>query len=488
MFNKDFYPTPPAVISKMIEPFRGKLSKYSILEPSAGNGAILDYLMDRHLVQKDDVYAIEREPELKMILQQKEYKVLGDDFLQYCGSNHFDLILMNPPFANGDEHFLKAWNLLKNGHIVCLLNAETLSNPFSEKRKLLQKVLEDNSATVENLGQCFTTASRKTNVDVIMVTVRKQSENQFKFTFENLGREKGFKIDEETLQNPIAVRDVIGNMIIRFEKLQEVFINYMKVKAEMEFYTEGLLPERKSLTGIINDAVKGGPHSRSQKFNRFSDLMRNEIWQVVMDKINIQQFMTSSVRENFDKFRTTQGAVDFTRENVAQLIELLYENKGSILDKAVVDVFDLCTMCHKENRCHVEGWKTNDKWKVNRKIILPNIITIGYNGHYSVSHYGGHYRKFEDIDKVMCYLSGKHFSQIDRIDAGIQRYEVGRTEKLATEFFWIRCFKKGTIHLEFKDKYLWQEFNMRACAGKNWLPEAEKKAWQEASSKIKIAA
>lgn len=487
MFNKDFFPTPFPVIQKMIAPFRDKINKYSILEPSAGNGDIIDFLVGHHLVDIKDVYCIEKEPELKMILQQKGYKVLGDDFLQYSGSNHFDLILMNPPFSEGGEHFLKAWDTLKNGSIVCLLNSETLNNPHTEKRKLIQKILADNAAQIDDLGRCFTTAKRKTDVNVSMVTIRKRSENQFKFTFENLGREKVFKIDEETLQNPLAVRDVIGNMIIRFEKLQHTFIEYMKVKAEMEFYTEGLLPKRKSLTSIINEAVSGGVRSRSQKFNRFSDLMRNEIWQVVMDKINIQQFMTYSVRENFDKFRETQGAVDFTRENVQQLISLLYENKGSILDKAVVDVFDLCTQYHKENRCHVEGWKTNDRWKVNRKIILPNIISPGWNRTYSVSHYGGNYRKFEDMDKVMCYLSGKRYSEIDRIDAGIQRYEVGRTEKLETEFFWIRCFKKGTIHLEFKDKYLWQEFNMRACAGKNWLPEAEKKAWQQASSKIKLA-
>lgn len=509
MFNKDFFPTPQAIIRKMIEPFRDKIGKCSILDPSAGSGDILDYLVNSHLVNQKDVYCIEQEPELKMILQQKGYKVLGDDFLKYSGNNHFNLILMNPPFSKGDEHFLKAWDVVKNGHIVCLLNSETLENPYSEKRKLIQKLIADNGATVENLGQCFTTAKRKTDVNVSMVTIHKKAENKFKFNFDSLGKEKGFKIDEETLKNPIAVRDVIGNMIVRFEHLQEAFIQYMKVKAEMEYYVEGLLPARKSLTGIINDAVTGRPASRAQKFNRFSDLMRNEIWQVVMDKIDIQQFMTYSVRETFDKFRETQGAADFTRENVQQLITLLYENKGSILDKAVVDVFDFCTTYYKENRVYVEGWKTNDRWKVNRKVILPNVITPSCGGYFDVSHYGGGtYRKFEDIDKVMCYLSGKHYSDFNKlveeyeyrtpdrdkiykmlsIEQGIKRYKIGRTEKLETEFFWIRCYKKGTIHLEFKDKYLWQEFNMRACAGKQWLPEAEKKAWQEATNRIKIAA
>jgi len=33
--------------------------------------------------------------------------------------------------------------------MVCILNAETIKNPYSEKRKLIQKILEDNKATVE---------------------------------------------------------------------------------------------------------------------------------------------------------------------------------------------------------------------------------------------------------------------------------------------------------------------------------------------------
>ena len=39
---------------------------------------------------------------------------------------------MNPPFSEGDKHLLKAINIMKNGgQIVCILNAETIKNPYS---------------------------------------------------------------------------------------------------------------------------------------------------------------------------------------------------------------------------------------------------------------------------------------------------------------------------------------------------------------------
>ena len=117
------------------------MKDYFVLEPSAGKGDILDHITKHHRAK---CYAIEKNPELRMILQEKKYKVIDTDFLEYRKDSDFNVIIMNPPFSNGDEHFLKAWEILEDGKIVCLLNAETIKNPFSEKRKLVQKIISDN--------------------------------------------------------------------------------------------------------------------------------------------------------------------------------------------------------------------------------------------------------------------------------------------------------------------------------------------------------
>ena len=43
-----------------------------------------------------------------------------------------------------------------------------------------------------------------------------------------------------------------------------------------------------------------------------------------------------------------------------------------------------------------------------------------------------------------------------------------------SEFFKIRFFKKGTLHLTFLDEWLWKEFNYQAAKGKNWLPDGDR--------------
>ena len=110
MFDSEFFPTPPEVIAKMLEGVE-MTSKTHVLEPSAGSGNILDYLKYR----TRNLYAIEKNYELQGILKSKGYKVIHDDFLTYSDALSFDMVVMNPPFSNADEHFLKAWDTVADG-------------------------------------------------------------------------------------------------------------------------------------------------------------------------------------------------------------------------------------------------------------------------------------------------------------------------------------------------------------------------------------
>ena len=97
-FDKEFFPTPKPIIKKMLAPYKCKVKssgfgdytfdgyktdEMTILEPSAGKGDILDFLKDN--VRPENVYCIEKNPELQMILKEKHYQLLGEDFLRYTG-------------------------------------------------------------------------------------------------------------------------------------------------------------------------------------------------------------------------------------------------------------------------------------------------------------------------------------------------------------------------------------------------------------------
>ena len=143
MFSEDFYPTPGAVAAKMLQ----KIDRNAVhfLEPSAGKGdlakAILGFGRTRSPYDhgsRHRVDVIELHPDLLKILQaHEELTVVGYDWLTYDGVSYYDAIVMNPPFSKGALHLLRAWDFLHNGEIVCLLNQETIDNPYTEDRQRL---------------------------------------------------------------------------------------------------------------------------------------------------------------------------------------------------------------------------------------------------------------------------------------------------------------------------------------------------------------
>ena len=138
MYNASFYPTPPEVAEKMLAKV-GKLYERSILEPSAGKGDLADAAvgkLDRYYNRcREVVHCIEIEPELQAAIRGKGYPLVGTDFLTFWPDEKYDLIIMNPPFANGEAHLLHAWEILDHGDIVCLLNEQTLLNPCTAESK-----------------------------------------------------------------------------------------------------------------------------------------------------------------------------------------------------------------------------------------------------------------------------------------------------------------------------------------------------------------
>jgi hypothetical protein len=442
-----------------------------------------------HMSEPKRLYCFETDAMLKAVLQNKSYRHLGDDFLAYTGDMPISVILMNPPFSNGDAHVLKAWQVLSpDGDLAALVNSETIRNPYTQTRKELARLIEQ-YGSVEELGQCFLDSERVTDVEVSLIRLKKPDvNNAFSFDWHNASREKEFDTSK-SYQSDVMGRDVIGTMLTQYDCLREQFMNLLRAADGIRHYGAGLLPasEHRDAWRIAQEIINSSSDKKASyaaQYVSFTEEMRQGIWRVVLQKVNIQKFMTNQVRENFTKFSTQQGYMDFTRENVAQLVGMVLDNTGTILEVAIGTLFDKFTQYHKENRCHVEGWKTNSRYKTNRKIILPNWVEALEYGEFSTDYRNR--EKYADVDKVMCYLTGSSYEKVTLITDALEakfrqlgKVGSGTFDNVChSHFFKIRFFKKGTIHLEFLDEKLWQEFNLRACAGKMWLPDEEMQAYQ----------
>lgn len=483
----------------MISPYLEKIKKGAmILEPSAGSGAILDQIQPmwvesvirearermssreesdlRYYANKSykiKAYCIEPDAELQQILIGKGYRVIGDDFMQYRGHYSFDLILMNPPFAQGDKHLLKAWNTIDEGDICCLLNRETLDNPHTESRQLLRRVIDQNGE-VMYLGQCFKDSRHATDVDVAMVRLKKCTERKrFEFKWD---RPKDRDFEEVDFNNQVAKADYLQALEGSFSGTVAALEEYIKAKEKLHAFAATFSGTYKGVGDALEVAYKNGK-TKKEVFNIFIDEFKMQAWEHVFRKTKLSQVVTSGVKEDWEKNSKVQGMLEFTAENMDSLFELLFVNRQEIMERCLVEVFDRMTSYDKKNKIHWEGWKTNDAYKVNRKVIMPYYIKMDWSNRFEIQ-----WRRKEtldDIDKVMCMLSGKRFENILTMESALKAKfsEIGPIgvggsfdNKAESEFFRMKFWKKGTFHIEFLDESLWVKFNRTAAKGKNWLP------------------
>lgn len=118
-----FYGTPAKVIDDILRHKFSSLQGKRILEPSCGNGAIMEGL---HRAGARDIFGVEVDAGRAKNARVKGFTVLTGNFLETAFDEPFDIVVMNPPFYG--QHYAKhvrhAWSLLApGGTLVAILPA-----------------------------------------------------------------------------------------------------------------------------------------------------------------------------------------------------------------------------------------------------------------------------------------------------------------------------------------------------------------------------
>lgn len=476
--NKSFYPTPEPLILKMIAKIQNKKRGIKILEPSAGAGDIIETMESQYRDYRlSNFSAIEIDTDLQATLRGKKIKVIDNDFLNFAGPDKFDLIIANPPFNEGDKHLLKAIDIMYRGEIIFLLNAETIKNHYTILRKELVKKLSALNADIEYIPNAFIDADRKTGVEValIYINIKRQVEDDL---FQNLtAADKAPKPEIET-NYEVSTRKTIDEMVAEYNQIirigTETIINYYKNYKKISQYI-GLNQEAKK------DYSDCDMTSKMQ--NDLNDMIievRKNFWYKTLKLEEVTARLTYKKKCDFEYRVETQSDMDFTENNIRQFILNLIGSYEQILIEAVIEIFDKFTKKHcysdglyDENIHYFSGWKTNNAFKVNKKVIIP--MHGGYGRGPFTDYSGGWKLCYEaepilsDIDKVMSYFDGmnNYYSINEAIQHSFTR---GETRNIESTYFTITCYKKGTIHLTFNSADILRRFNVAACLGKNWLP------------------
>ena len=134
-------------------------------------------------------------------------------------------------------------------------------------------------------------------------------------------------------------------------------------------------------------------------------------WQVVFDKMNIGKFVTTGVMKDINEFVNRRKNYPFTMRNIYRMLEIIVGTRANTMNRAICEAIDRLTEYTHENRFGLPGWKTNAGHLLNKKFIVDWMVEPNYSSGYSLKYYGGNYEKVQDLQKALCYVTGRDFDE-----------------------------------------------------------------------------
>ena len=510
--RKTFYPTPRQVAEKLLADVDLKGVKY-ILEPSAGKGDLLreavmykytatrrkfglEYNYPETEYEKKQAWSgihadcIEIDPALRRMLEEEGLRVIHDDFLTFETQMRYDLCLMNPPFDQGADHLLKALDLMKRGgQIACILNAETIRNPYSYKREELLKLLNQYGAHIRYLEKAFSDAERQTDVDVALVTVNIPAATVYSTITEDLRKAPTYKsMDAPSGVTEMAQYNAIQSWVNAYDFTVAKSIRLIEEFCAMKTAVDDGEPPVLSLSigGGKDHAID--PKEIDSAVNSMIRETRRRYWsKLFMQPIITDKFTSNILNELRDNVNRLAD-YEFSVYNILTMIIKYNANAIKGIEDTIIELFDKWTASYwhedSPNRHYFNGWCTNDCFRINKKVII-SFYACGYNYGTGKEQLEGYkVREYlEDIEKTLDYLDcGKTEWDVPIRDIVEQANNEGKFKNVETKFFFATFYKKGTAHLVFKNMDLLEKFNMFAAQKKGWLPpEYGKKRYKDMS-------
>lgn len=539
--DRGFYPTPPDVAELLMEGIEWEKCPV-VLEPSAGTGnlvhAVLRRFYERRYRYNDakiNVDCVEIDPHLRSVLhyeflggkendlwkqkraledkksydqERRQYRqlspddqdrlekvteeinvlksgdvrIIHDNFLELDTCKQYNVIIMNPPFSDGDAHLLKAIQMqrIAGGEIRCVLNAETIRNPFTNRRRLLQKQLLDLNAAVTFHKKAFSSGERPTDVEIAIVKVSVPVVKRESVIFDRL--KKAYSIDEPTADvRDMTVSDFMEQIVSLYKVECDAGIELIREYAAMKPYILESFEKDKAWNYPTLCLCVGEPGRLSREtipnINDYLKLVRLKYWTGLFNNKEFIGRLTSNLLDKYREKIETLANYDFTLFNIQTIATEMNAEMGKGIEETIISLFDKLTAEYawypetSKNVHYYNGWKTNKVHKINSKVIVPIYGVFSTYSWASETFCVGEAEKtIADIEKVFDYLDGDMTAPVSLHGALQRACEEGRTRNIQCKFFDVTLYKKGTMHIRFHNQELVDRFNIYCCRKKNWLP------------------
>jgi|APLak6261699311_1056244.scaffolds.fasta_scaffold00077_59 hypothetical protein len=502
--NLQYYPTPLALATKAWKLFKNK-HFIRVLEPSAGEGHLVTHTEQQGeetvftqminvalRVEHEGQYyrrsnvnidCLEVDVSKHHILRQKGLEVVGLDFLKFKQGAIYSHIILNPPFSFGVQHLLHAWNILYDGEIVAIINAETIKNAFSKERQHLVNLIEK-YGSVEFLQEEFVEAERKTDVEIALVYLRKESNISNDICGDILDKLKRDQTEAEDLMEDyreinavVLPKSFVENQVNAFNAAVLASKEAIFARQRAEYYANVLGNTMECINGGNGlNQVESVKELSKSIHTEFKEL-KNRAWTSILRSTEVTSRLSSEAQKRLTKEFEVIKCLEFDVANIYGFLAGLSSKQGDIQIDMACDVFDSIGKYHSDNTIFHIGWKSNDMHRTcgmkikTTRFILPNNTSWNNSLDWDAR------QRLGDIDKVFAMLDGKHAPEVSLASVFENQFKALKSgERIDASYFSVRFYPGiGTIHFFPKSKKLIDRLNRLVGRHREWLPpEGEK--------------
>lgn len=414
-------------------------------------------------------------------------KIVHDDFLTYQAYKEYQLIIMNPPFSDGDKHLLKALEIQRyGGCVVCLLNAETIRNPYTETRKHLVSLLKKYDASIEYLSDAFSDSERKTDVEVALIKVNIPYSNNGEMSiFEKMQEDEQYQEPDPEEVTDLEITDYIKMIVNRYSIEIRSGIELIRTYCRMEPYlSRGIKDNSWPIIKLCDS------QGHDMSINKYVRAVRLKYWEGLLSNRKFTSRLTSELQDRFHRKVRTFANYDFSEYNIRTLITEMNASIKTGIEAEIDKMYDNLTLEHSyypecsNNRHYYDGWKTNKAWKIGKKCILPCYGV--FDSWYKVPRSYEAEKALSDIERILNFFDGNMTAEVNLHSRLSESFNDGITKNIECKYFKATFYKKGTVHIVFTCPELIDRYNIYSAKNRKWLPPSySKKSYKDMNAEEK---
>ena len=234
------------------------------------------------------------------------------------------------------------------------------------------------------------------------------------------------------MQTAIANRDTVTEMVARYNRAIEA----MKELNTAYEAAQKVLEENGFRYHYMN-------FDRNNSYEESLKAAKIHTWFEIIRKTGIQEVMTCERQNQLDEEINQNRMPEITVENVLAILEQLYNRTPELME-------EFCKSCYELfiPRAYSK-LKTSRDGEIKQRGILTGVFSNAYG--FRFSYYGSEH-KLKTLENAFSLLDGKGIvtdnkpSLYSLVGAALASQET----QLETEYFKLKWFTNGNLHVEFK--------------------------------------